>query len=196
MSWSRSVIYKGIRFRSVLEAQWAYLMDQIRWSWEYEPHEFGGYIPDFWVKGKRGFFLEVKPARDMNDIEKYLPKLNANLRLRDEILVVGYSWTLSYDTEDPFPLAGWLRQVFRGEGGHLRYKWAWSRWVTCGHCGSAAIQHDYGNYVCYPCGCREEIEDLYDPPCEDYMDLIEPANLSQLNTAWNAAKTEFRWEPR
>ena len=41
--------YKGINFRSLLEARWAYFFDKLGWTWQYEPFEMDGYIPDFLV---------------------------------------------------------------------------------------------------------------------------------------------------
>ena len=42
--------YKGIYFRSRLEAKWAFVFDQIGWPWEYEPIDLNGYIRSGWDK--------------------------------------------------------------------------------------------------------------------------------------------------
>lgn len=65
-------IYRGIKFRSRLEARWATFLDAIGADWQYEPQGYtaGGvsYLPDFWLpevasRGVRGgLFLEVKPC--------------------------------------------------------------------------------------------------------------------------------------
>jgi hypothetical protein len=55
-------VYKGVQFRSRLEARWAAFFDLRRMAWEYEPFDLKGYIPDFLVEGE--FLQEVKPARD------------------------------------------------------------------------------------------------------------------------------------
>lgn len=39
--------YKGIQFRSRLEARWASFFDLCRWYWKYEPFDLPGWIPDF-----------------------------------------------------------------------------------------------------------------------------------------------------
>jgi len=55
--------YKGIQFRSRLEAQWAMFFDACGWEWEYEP-EVGliGWIPDFLIRGQNeDVLVEVKP---------------------------------------------------------------------------------------------------------------------------------------
>jgi hypothetical protein len=58
-----STVYKGIRFRSRLEAKWAWMFDQFGWPWEYEPFELNNYIPDFIIPFKFGgdMLIEVKP---------------------------------------------------------------------------------------------------------------------------------------
>ena len=57
--------YKGINFRSRLEARWAAMFDILGWTWEYEPECEGAYIPDFLLHGfgrdARIVYVEVKP---------------------------------------------------------------------------------------------------------------------------------------
>ena len=56
--------YKGINFRSLLEARWAYFFDKLGWTWQYEPFEMDGYIPDFLVtysKECSPIVVDVKP---------------------------------------------------------------------------------------------------------------------------------------
>ncbi len=40
-------IYKGVQFRSRLEARWAAYWDIVGFHWAYEPFDLSGYIPDF-----------------------------------------------------------------------------------------------------------------------------------------------------
>lgn len=54
-------VYKGTRFRSRLEARWAAFFDICRWSWDYEPIDLSGYIPDFIMSFARPLLVEVKP---------------------------------------------------------------------------------------------------------------------------------------
>jgi hypothetical protein len=54
--------YKGVQFRSRLEARWAAFFDLAGWRWDYEPLDLDGWIPDFVLYGqKRRLFIEVKP---------------------------------------------------------------------------------------------------------------------------------------
>jgi hypothetical protein len=62
---ARPTVYKGIRMRSRLEADYASALDRDGETWEYEPTCFGGpdgqWLPDFRI-GHDGIYVEVKPA--------------------------------------------------------------------------------------------------------------------------------------
>jgi hypothetical protein len=53
--------YKGVQFRSRLEARWAAMFDMLGWEWEYEPFDAAGYIPDFKINNFSQMIVEVKP---------------------------------------------------------------------------------------------------------------------------------------
>lgn len=85
--------YKGILFRSRLEARWAYFFDLIGVQWEYEPEGYslpsGPYLPDFWLpkvslRGDApGLFVEVKPTadNDENRLREFVAVVQKNLAL-------------------------------------------------------------------------------------------------------------------
>lgn len=59
---AKPTVYKGIRFRSKLEARWAVFFDALGVTWEYEPaieSVKGEYVPDFLMGSKT--LIEVKP---------------------------------------------------------------------------------------------------------------------------------------
>ena len=59
--------YRGIRFRSRLEAKWATVFDLLGWSWEYEPLDLNGWIPDFLIRAKyKPILVEVKPIVELD----------------------------------------------------------------------------------------------------------------------------------
>lgn len=60
--------YNGINFRSRLEAKWARFFDLIGWKWDYEPLDFNGYIPDFYLHGDNPCFVEIKPAMGVDEL--------------------------------------------------------------------------------------------------------------------------------
>src|SRR6185369_17742242 len=71
-SWTDSVttikaiptMYRGVQFRSRLEAKYACLFDQLGWVWDYEQLDYDGYIPDFTLAFKKPMLVEVKPIND------------------------------------------------------------------------------------------------------------------------------------
>lgn len=82
--------YKGYRFRSRLEARWAYCLDLLNWKWEYEPEGYdlgdaGFYLPDFLLRkdgdgegykdGDPMLWIEVKPKHPTKDEKHKLSKL-------------------------------------------------------------------------------------------------------------------------
>jgi len=54
--------YRGVNFRSRLEARWAAFFDNLNRKWDYEPIDLDGWIPDFVLHGaKEKVLVEVKP---------------------------------------------------------------------------------------------------------------------------------------
>lgn len=60
-------LYRGVQFRSRLEARWAVMFDLMGWSWDYEPFDAQGYIPDFRINEQHPTIIEVKPIGDILD---------------------------------------------------------------------------------------------------------------------------------
>lgn len=71
----RPTKYKGIRYRSQIEACWAAYMDLLNWDVVYEPEGFVGYIPDFIVRGEHELLIEVKHHRRESELEQYRSKI-------------------------------------------------------------------------------------------------------------------------
>src|SRR4051812_23407737 len=54
--------YRGVQYRSRLEAKWAAFFDLLGWPYQYEPFDLDGWVPDFVLLGKDPVLVEVKPA--------------------------------------------------------------------------------------------------------------------------------------
>jgi hypothetical protein len=87
-------VYKGIRFRSQLEARWACFFDLVKWNWEYEEENLNGWIPDFIIHGaKEDVLVEVKhftqlqDFKDSGEIEKIITSKEKSDRR--EVLLLG-----------------------------------------------------------------------------------------------------------
>lgn len=81
---AHETFYRGIRFRSRLEARWAAFFDLAGWTWEYEPFDLEGWSPDFLVSfpcghsecsGSHELLVEVKPFFSIEEFQG-LPCLN------------------------------------------------------------------------------------------------------------------------
>jgi hypothetical protein len=81
-------IYRGTRFRSTLEADWAATFDSMGWYWQYEPEavrlrsgEF--YRPDFYLPATR-VWCEVKGPHN--------ERLDKAIELQETLNYDAYSW--------------------------------------------------------------------------------------------------------
>ena len=86
-------VYKGVKFKSKLEARWAYFFDRCEnLRWVYEPFKLmsgiGGYTPDFIIQsGSLTMLVEVKPSLFISEVDRPLKVLKR--RGIDAILVLG-----------------------------------------------------------------------------------------------------------
>lgn len=82
-------IYRGVRFRSRLEARWAEAFDQrgIEWTYEEDSYDLDGkyYLPDFWLPRLRTY-VEVKGI--LNEEAESKPRALARAAANSQILVV------------------------------------------------------------------------------------------------------------
>jgi hypothetical protein len=102
-------MYAGVRFRSRAEATWAAYFDRLGWTWDYEPVDCRGYIPDFLitidvpeatgrglergVQSVHSFFVEVKGgAATEGELLAATPKIEA-ARPGRPVFLVGASPT-------------------------------------------------------------------------------------------------------
>lgn len=71
---AKETVYKGINFKSQLEARWAIYFDELGLEWVYEPdtykiNEHLRYTPDFYLK-KADLYVEIKPIIQFWDSTK------------------------------------------------------------------------------------------------------------------------------
>lgn len=136
-------VYRGTNFRSRLEARWAAFFDLVGWPWVYEPFDAHGWIPDFLIRGKRSFLVEVGPCVTEQDYRLKADKPSRFLEL--PTLVVG----ASVQTGE-FGDAGLFVNEFR------RHPIIGSAsWFNCAECGRMAIYCDGDCH--YPCGHHDTL---------------------------------------
>jgi len=83
--------YKGIQFRSMLEARYAAWFDLVGWQWVYEPFEADHYIPDFMIQGEHPFLVEVKPAMSQAEYMEPVDRISKACAevWKNDILILG-----------------------------------------------------------------------------------------------------------
>jgi hypothetical protein len=104
--------YKGVNMRSRLEARWACMFDLLGWSWEYEPIDLPGWIPDFRLNGH--LLVEVRPKvfreglyEKMANALATLPKDTEGLGGRSGGQVPG-AWVLDVPSQRPLEEYEWF----------------------------------------------------------------------------------------
>lgn len=151
-------IYQGYKFRSRLEARWAYFFDLMGIEWEYEPQGFEighiRYLPDFKVTAPTGdvFWYEVKPASVTSD-----PKFDAfSSALKQE--EGQYATLLNGDPMEFFDIDGEAGLKVCPRCGYIGEP-SYSYSVKCGD----ELFHEHG---CWPCDYSTPSEQL------DWQDLF------------------------
>lgn len=66
---SHPTSYKGVNFRSRLEATWAAFFDLAEIPWSYEPIDLAGWVPDFVLYDR--IAVEVKPILSISELPNF-----------------------------------------------------------------------------------------------------------------------------
>lgn len=111
--------YRGIKFRSKLEARWAVFLDhcKIVSAWKYEPTIINGpgfsYTPDFLIAIQSfSWFLEVKPIQAYDGYVDKLSKISNSL---GEVVWLGEGSFYQTDNSKDLPC---IREIRPGHKSH------------------------------------------------------------------------------
>jgi hypothetical protein len=101
-------MYRGVQFRSRLEAKWAAFFDQCGWRWSYEPFDLYGWIPDFLI-GESRTLVEIKPYMTAEEFADTQQKIIA-AGYRDKVVLLGLdpTWRVTVGEGLDPPTIGWL----------------------------------------------------------------------------------------
>lgn len=152
--------YKGILFRSKLEAQWAKFFDSLNIPWIYEPEGFvfndnTMYLPDFFLPDSKQWF-EVKGV--MNDIDKH--KIAMLCMESGHDVAVGYA-------NGEFEMCDMWHECM---GCHPHLQW-YSKGETyinyCTECGKYSFMNAIGSYRCQCCDAYDGDHYVYWIACGD-----------------------------
>lgn len=147
-------MYKGVRFRSRLEASYAAFFDEIRWQWEYEPYELSGWAPDFLVKfprwrESRSLLVEVRPYDQFEQFYnhtayiRYYDLAHSDRHPEDGVLLTGAHprigrWQMSLsEGGGEFEISDWVNcncnSQARGYRNHIDVHWLAARNIVQWH---------------------------------------------------------------
>jgi len=182
--------YNNNEYRSRIEARWAAWFDMVGWSFEYEPIDLPGWIPDFIIKGKKfELLVEVKSSTTLDafDFKKMRSALKQSGNT-NEILLLGRNPLLplpdSEHTADHRTHIGWLWGPEMGlaweEG--CEYDYAPGPGIAVEHFQRLGIAHYWSSY-------QDRITDGYDGnlslgPC--YTEEV-------IDSLWKQAGNITRW---
>lgn len=141
--------YRGIIFRSRIEARWAVFMDALDVKWDYEPegYDLDGllYLPDFWLPDQQCFY-EVKPHAPTND--EVLKAIRLAEFTKHTVFISHEGVTQpDYGSGSDSP-----RAYFPGGGEDTPY---W--WCECPACGKIGLQYcGWSARICRKAHCEEK----------------------------------------
>jgi len=158
-------LYRGVRFRSRLEARYAAFFDELDWPWEYEPVDADGYIPDFLLDFEPGILLfEVKGMREELD----------GARLKIEMSGWEHEAVVA-----PGKIEGTLIGSFLSRGQHV-FDWDDAELFFCLNCGKVSVKPAGGNWRCRVCGCNPG-------GGNEHVGVFDPAE------AWASSGNRVQW---
>lgn len=132
--------YKGVRFRSRLEARYAAFFDEVEWPWQYEPIDLSGYVPDFILGLESGDVLfEVKGSVEDEAVAK--SKIEASGWTGEAVVASG-------------DIVG-SRIGTMLSGSHIGFEWGDADLFFCISCGRVSLHSSDASWHCRRCGESE-----------------------------------------
>lgn len=168
--------YRGVMFRSRLEARWARMFDALAWPWQYEPIDLNGYIPDFVLHFERPLLAEVKPALALYDMRAAEDKIDASGWNGEAVVLGADIWELHRAS----PLLGRIGEPSNVPGEER--DWGEARLFFCCACQSVSIHAADGSWRCRRCLCDDGMRNIAGVPYA-------------LSETWFQAANEVQWMP-
>ena len=182
--------WRGVQFRSRLEARWAAFFTRMGWDWLYEPFDLQGYIPDFILKLHGDVLVEVKPATSSDD-----PMLREAL---DKVMRSGwdgyFNWGHPEDelNRDTIAVGACLLPAYGGIAIGLMHEKddgvngpEMAIVATCRSCNKTTFCSSIHSYHCRLCGHHDGDGGLI---------WRDPAATAECERAWLWAGNQVQWK--
>ena len=203
--------YRGIRFRSRTEARWAAFFDEVGWSWQYEPYDLAGWIPDFALEFDTTLLVEVKPASnpvDLFDRARELDETQAR-HFDGEILLLG-SHPMEVGRFRPWHFPEMVGSAQEMSSWQIEWLSALAPYLVEAAYKSRAEVPAIGlvrrngrwtpsaQRVCETCGALDTAAELGAPfrACGHSADGARPASRRVLDGAFSTAQNSTQWKGR
>jgi hypothetical protein len=175
--------YRGIEYRSRLEARWAAFFTRLGWTFTYEPFDGDGYIPDFILHGDNPVLVEIKPATIPAEYNAPIAKMVQGVAAHwnHDLLILGVT---------PLPFIGnlsWEQHPslgLLGENIGPGWEFGGARWMTCGQCGLIGFFHEDMGFDGRTCG-------HYDGDA-----LLGSVDQRSILATWADACNDVKWQGR
>lgn len=166
-------VYRGVRYRSRIEARWAVAYTSLGVPFEYEKEGFdlsgvGLYLPDFWLPDQ-GCWVEIKGMKPSDDEEKKCAAL-AEASGRAVILFPCTIPEIEDEANLRCPSDGCDgAYIFHPDGGGDNYY----RWCVCPDCSTVGITFDGRSdrlpcKECFRCWMARKSPERYPEGCTDH----------------------------
>lgn len=171
--------YRGIEYRSRLEARWAAMFDSLKWPHKYEPLDLSGYVPDALIAFPRAnLLIEIKPAIRFDELREATRKITLS-GWRGDFLIVGA--TLLEPKGDWSSRAFGLLGLWDHESNDGWQPADYAIAVDCVPCGRTTLMHASAEWFCLACGANTPRRDL------------ERTDVEALDQKWNEAGNSVKW---
>lgn len=184
--------YNGVAFRSRLEARWAAMFDVLGWTWEYEPLDLHGTVPDFVLTFPVPMLVEVKPlvVLDLGWCADHIAKIDS-CGWKGEVLLLGATM---HETPDDINV-GFMRNAEIQNSGWVGNLWRPAQITWCAdHWSPHAIG---GTWGCRTGACAKVSQHPYYPrrSREKFHVGMHFDDRTRLIGAWRAAGNRVQWRP-
>jgi hypothetical protein len=185
--------YNGINFRSRLEAKWARFFDLLGWKWDYEPVDFDGYIPDFYLHGDKPCFVEIKPAMRVSELitlneQSYTAMQGTGKRM----LYLGAAINITdprcpYDGNEDCEFIGTMVDFLteKDEDGDFVYEGDYAYFIDCYKCGGVSFTGVNLGWASHCCDAHTKHHSTVTDVCHLWK---EATNTTQYKRIFQAGK--------